>query len=192
MNYKCHSTSIIDEGAQIGDNSIIWHWSHICSKSKIGNDVRIGQNVYIANNSIIGDNCKIQNNVSIYDGVTLESDVFCGPGVVFTNVYNPRSHIDRKGEFKETLIKKGATLGANCTIVCGVTIGEFAFIGAGAVVTKTVKSYALMVGVPAKQIGWMSEYGEKLDLPLTGNAKTICKHTKQEYQLQGNEVTKID
>jgi UDP-2-acetamido-3-amino-2,3-dideoxy-glucuronate N-acetyltransferase len=191
MNYKCHSTSIIDEGAQIGDNSIIWHWSHICSKSKIGNDVRIGQNVYIANNSIIGNNCKIQNNVSIYDGVTLESDVFCGPGVVFTNVYNPRSHIDRKGEFKKTLIKKGATLGANCTIICGVTIGEFAFIGAGAVVTKTVKSYALMVGVPSKQIGWMGEYGKKLDLPLTGNAQTTCQQSGKKYQLKDSKVSVI-
>jgi UDP-2-acetamido-3-amino-2,3-dideoxy-glucuronate N-acetyltransferase len=191
MNYKCHATSIIDEGAQIGDNSSIWHWSHICSKSKIGSDVRIGQNVYIANNAIIGDNCKIQNNVSIYDGVTLESDVFCGPSMVFTNVYNPRSHINRKTEFKKTLIKKGVTLGANCTIICGITVGEFAFIGAGAVVTKTVKSYALIVGVPSKQIGWISEYGEKIPLPLNGTGEYTCKHTGKKYILKDDTILTV-
>ena len=140
----------------------------------------------------IGNKVKIQNNVSVYEGVTLEDGVFCGPACVFTNVHNPRSEIVRKNEYKKTLIRRGVTLGANCTIICGVTIGAFAFIGAGAVISKDVPSYALMVGVPAKQIGWMSEYGEKLDLPLTGNAKTICKHTKQQYQLQGNKVNKID
>jgi UDP-2-acetamido-3-amino-2,3-dideoxy-glucuronate N-acetyltransferase len=140
----------------------------------------------------IGNKVKIQNNVSVYEGVTLEDGVFCGPSCVFTNVHNPRAEIVRKNEYKKTLIKRGVTLGANCTIICGVTIGSFAFIGAGAVISKDVPSYALMAGVPAKQIGWMSEYGEKLDLPLTGNAKTICQRTKQQYQLKGNEVTKID
>lgn len=191
MNYKCHPTAIIDEGAEIGDNSSIWHWSHICSKSKIGKEVKIGQNVYISDNVVIGNNCKIQNNVSIYDGVTLESDVFCGPSMVFTNVSNPRSHINRKDEFKKTLIKKGVTLGANCTIICGVTLGEFSFIAAGAVVTKNVKPYALIAGVPSKQIGWMSKHGEKLDLPILGNAKTVCKSTGQLYQLKDNKVTII-
>ena len=189
MNYKCHPTAIIDEGAEIGDNSSIWHWSHICSKSKIGKEVKIGQNVFVADNVVIGDKCKIQNNVSIYDGVTLESDVFCGPSMVFTNVSNPRSHINRKDEFKKTLIKKGVTLGANCTIICGVTLGEFSFIAAGAVVTKNVKPYALIAGVPSKQIGWMSKHGEKLDLPILGNAKTVCKSTGQLYQLKDNKVT---
>jgi len=188
MNYKCHPTAIIDEGAEIGANSSIWHWSHISSKSKIGKEVKIGQNVYIGNNVIIGDNCKIQNNVSIYDGVTLESDVFCGPSMVFTNVYNPRSNINRKNEFKKTLIKKGVSLGANCTIICGVTLGEYSFIAAGAVVTKNVKPYALIVGVPSKQVGWISEYGEKLDLPLSGNAETVCKNTGQLYQLKDNKI----
>ena len=189
MNYKSHPTAIIDEGAEIGANSNIWHWSHICSRSKIGKEVKIGQNVYIADNVVVGDNCKIQNNVSIYDGVTLESDVFCGPSMVFTNVSNPRSHLNRKFEFKKTLIKKGATLGANCTIVCGVTVGEYAFVAAGAVVTKNVKPYALIAGVPSKQIGWMSKHGEKLDLPILGNAKAVCKSTGQFYQLKDNKVT---
>jgi UDP-2-acetamido-3-amino-2,3-dideoxy-glucuronate N-acetyltransferase len=151
----------------------------------------LGQNVVVGPRVTIGNKVKIQNNVSVYEGVTLEDGVFCGPSCVFTNVYNPRAEIVRKNEYKKTLIKRGVTLGANCTIICGVTIGAFAFIGAGAVISKDVPSFALMVGVPAKQIGWMNEYGEKLDLPLTGNAKTICKHTKQQYQLQGNEVTKI-
>jgi len=189
MNYKCHPTAIIDEGAEIGANSSIWHWSHICSKSKIGKEVKIGQNVYIADNVIVGDNCKIQNNVSIYNGVTLESDVFCGPSMVFTNVLNPRSHINRKDEFKKTLIKKGVTLGANCTIICGVTLGEFSFIAAGAVVTKNVKPYALIAGVPSKQIGWMSMYGKKLDLPLSGSAETVCESTGQKYILKNNNVS---
>jgi UDP-2-acetamido-3-amino-2,3-dideoxy-glucuronate N-acetyltransferase len=192
LPYQAHKTSIIDEGATIGEGSRVWHWAHICGGAQIGSDVSLGQNVFVGNKVIIGDKCKIQNNVSVYDNVTLEEGVFCGPSMVFTNVYNPRSLIERKNEYKDTLVKKGATLGANCTIVCGVTIGEFAFIGAGAVINKDVKPYTLMVGVPAKQIGWISEYGEKLDLPLKGNAITVCKHTGKEYLLNNGQVTRAD
>lgn len=183
MNYQVHETAIIDEGAQIGADSRIWHWAHICSGARIGKSCSFGQNVFVGNKVKIGDNVKVQNNVSVYDNVTLESNVFCGPSVVFTNVYNPRSTIERKAEYKDTLVKKGATLGANCTIVCGVTIGSYSFIGAGAVVTKDVPAYALVVGVPAKQIGWMSEYGEQLDLPVSGSASVICPYQSVEYQL---------
>jgi len=158
-----HPSAIVDEGAQIGEGSRVWHFSHVCSGARIGRNVSLGQNVFVGNKVVIGDNCKIQNNVSIYDNVTLEEGVFCGPSMVFTNVYNPRSLVERKNEYRNTFVKKGASLGANCTIVCGTTIGEFAFIGAGALVKKDVKPYSLMVGIPAKQIGWMSEYGEKLN-----------------------------
>ena len=192
MDYDIHHSAIVDQGAEIGDGSKIWHWSHICKGAKIGSNVILGQNVYVGNKVVIGDNCKIQNNVSIYDNVYLEEGVFCGPSMVFTNVYNPRSFIDRKDEYLKTLIKKGATLGANSTIICGITIGEYAFIGAGALVKKDVKAYALMVGLPAKQIGWVSEYGKKLDLPILGNAKTICKYTGKEYQLLDNNLKKIN
>lgn len=192
MKYFKHETAIIDDNTTIGDNTKIWHFSHVSANAKIGNNVSLGQNVFVGNKVIIGDNCKIQNNVSIYDGVTLESGVFCGPSMVFTNVYNPRSFIVRKNEYKNTLIKKGVTLGANCTIICGITIGEHAFIGAGAVVNKNIKPFALIVGVPSKQIGWISEYGEKLDLPLSGNAITNCEHTKMKYQLSGNQVSAIE
>ena len=191
MNYWVHETAIVDEGAQIGAGSKVWHWVHICGAAKIGKCVSLGQNVFVGNKVIIGDQCKIQNNVSVYDNVTLESGVFCGPSVVFTNVYNPRSLIERKNEYQNTLIKKGATLGANCTILCGVIIREFAFVGAGALINKDVPAYALMVGVPAKQIGWMSEYGEKLDLPLSGNANTTCERTGQKYQLKDGQVSVI-
>tara|TARA_B100000989_G_scaffold145077_1_gene108115 strand:- start:37703 stop:38281 length:579 start_codon:yes stop_codon:yes gene_type:complete len=189
MKYQVHETAIIDDGAKIGDRSKIWQWVHVCGGAKIGSEVSLGQNVYIGNNVIIGNQCKIQNNVSIYENVCLEEGVFCGPSMVFTNVYNPRALIERKNEFKDTLVKKGATLGANCTIVCGVEIGEFAFIGAGAVINKDVPSFALMVGVPARRIGWMSEYGEKLDLPIKGYASTICKHTGKKYQLKDSAVS---
>ena len=192
MNYWVHETAIVDEGAQIGAGSKVWHWVHICGAAKIGKCVSLGQNVFVGNKVIIGDQCKIQNNVSVYDNVTLEDGVFCGPSVVFTNVYNPRSLIERKNEYQNTLIKKGATLGANCTILCGIIIREFAFVGAGALINKDVPAYALMVGVPAKQIGWMSEYGEKLDLPLSGNANTTCEHTGQKYQLKDGQVSVID
>ena len=189
MNYQVHQTAIVEEGAKIGANSKIWHWTHVCAGAEIGSEVSLGQNVYVANKVVIGNRCKIQNNVSIYDNVYLDEGVFCGPSMVFTNVYNPRSLIDRKKEYRDTYIKKGVTLGANCTIICGVTVEKFAFVAAGAVINKDVPAYALMVGVPAKQIGWMSEYGEKLDLPVSGNAKTICKHTGQQYFLKNEKLT---
>ena len=191
MNYWAHETAIVDKGAQIGVGSKVWHWVHICGGAQVGKGVSLGQNVFVGNKVIIGDRCKIQNNVSVYDGVTLEEGVFCGPSVVFTNVYNPRSLIERKNEYQNTLIKKGTTLGANCTILCGVIIREFAFVGAGALIYKEVPAYALMVGVPARQIGWMSEYGEKLDLPLSGNASTTCEYTGQKYQLKDGQVSVI-
>ena len=191
MDYQVHETAIIDDGAQIGSGSRVWQWVHVCGGAKIGSDVSLGQNVFVGNKVIIGDKCKIQNNVSIYDNVYLEEGVFCGPNMAFTNVYNPRSLIERKGEYRDIFVKKGATLGANCTIVCGITIGEFAFVGAGSVVNKVVPAYALMVGVPAKQIGWMSEYGEKLDLPISGDAQTICEHTGQKYQLKDSQISVI-
>jgi UDP-2-acetamido-3-amino-2,3-dideoxy-glucuronate N-acetyltransferase len=184
--YQVHPTAIIDEGAQIGEGSRIWHWTHICGGASIGSGVSLGQNVFVGNKVVIGDNCKIQNNVSVYDNVVMEEGVFCGPSMVFTNVYNPRSLIERKSEYRETLVKKGATLGANSTIVCGVRIGEYAFIGAGAVVNKDVKPFALMVGVPAKQIGWISAYGEKLELPLIGHEQVTCKHTGTVYTLDAD------
>lgn len=190
VNYYSHETSIIDDGAKIGEKTRIWHWVHISSLAQIGQYCSLGQNVFIGNNVVIGNNVKIQNNVSVYDGVTLEDDVFCGPSMVFTNVYNPRSAIERKTEYRSTLVKKGATLGANCTLVCGVTIGQYAFIGAGAVITNNVADYAVMVGVPAKQIGWMSEYGERLELPLVGKANTKCPHTGDTYYLKEDRVTK--
>ena len=190
--YTIHPTAIIDNGAQIGEGSRIWHWVHICGGAKIGKNVSLGQNVFVGNKVTIGDRCKIQNNVSVYDNVHLEEGVFCGPSMVFTNVYNPRALIERKSEYKDTVVKKGATLGANCTIVCGVTIGEYAFIGAGAVINQDVKPYALMVGVPAKQIGWMSQYGEQLNLPLEGEAEVVCPHTQQIYRLKGAEVSIVE
>jgi UDP-2-acetamido-3-amino-2,3-dideoxy-glucuronate N-acetyltransferase len=190
MSIDIHPSAIIDEGAQIGDGSRVWHFSHICSGALIGEKCSLGQNVFVGNDVVIGNNVKIQNNVSVYDAVTIEDDVFCGPSMVFTNVYNPRSAVTRKDEYRKTLIKRGATLGANSTIVCGITVGEYAFIGAGALVNKDVKSYALMIGVPARQIGWMSEFGEQLDLPLTGHAETFCQHTFSRYLLDGDKVIK--
>jgi UDP-2-acetamido-3-amino-2,3-dideoxy-glucuronate N-acetyltransferase len=187
-SYFLHPSAIVDQGAQIGEGCRVWHFAHICSGAKIGKSVSLGQNVFVGNKVAIGDCCKIQNNVSVYDNVTLEEGVFCGPSMVFTNVYNPRSLIERKSEYRDTLVRKGATLGANCTIVCGVTIGEFAFIGAGAVVNKHVKPYALMVGVPAKQIGWMSEYGEQIPLPLKGEGQYTCPHSGHQYVLNGTEL----
>ncbi|KOR31364.1 serine acetyltransferase [Achromatium sp. WMS2] len=183
-----HHTAIVDLGAKIGEGSRIWHWVHVCSQAEIGTNCSLGQNVFVGNRVKIGNDCKIQNNVSIYDNVTLEDGVFCGPSMVFTNVYNPRSLVARKNEYRDTVVKKGATLGANCTIVCGITIGEYSFVGAGAVVNKNVKPYALMVGVPARQIGWISQYGERLDLPLAGNASTTCKTTGIVYHLKNSAV----
>ena len=191
MSYYQHPSAIVDEGAQIGEGSRVWHFVHVCGGARIGCGVSLGQNVFVGNKVVIGDNCKIQNNVSVYDNVTLEEGVFCGPSMVFTNVYNPRSLIERKSEYRDTLVKKGATLGANCTIVCGVTIGEFAFVGAGAVVNKDVPAYALMVGVPARQVGWMSEFGEQLDLPLQGEGEVLCQQSGACYRLQGRSVCKV-
>jgi len=190
MSVSIHSSAIVDEGAQIGDGSRVWHFVHVCGGARIGKNVSMGQGVFVGNTVTIGDNCKIQNNVSVYDNVHLEEGVFCGPSMVFTNVYNPRSLIERKSEYLDTVIKKGATLGANCTIVCGVTVGEYAFIGAGAVVNKNVAPYALMVGVPARQIGWMSEFGEQLDLPVTGSGETVCPHTGTQYVLSEGRLSK--
>ncbi len=190
MSFYQHESAIVDAGAQIGEGSRVWHFVHVCGGAKIGRGVSLGQNVFVGNKVVIGDYCKVQNNVSVYDNVTLEEGVFCGPSMVFTNVYNPRSLIERKDEYRNTLVKKGATLGANCTIVCGITIGEYSFVGAGAVVNKDVPAYALMVGVPAKQIGWMSEFGEQLDLPLEGEAQVACEHTGAIYRLNGKVVTK--
>jgi len=191
MQYIKHETAIVDAGAKVGDETRIWHWTHVSSGAKIGAKCSLGQNVYVGSKVVIGNNVKIQNNVSVYDNVTLEDDVFCGPSMVFTNVYNPRSAVTRKHEYRDTVVKQGATLGANCTIVCGVTIGKYAFIGAGAVVNHDVPDYALMVGVPAKQIGWMSEYGEQLDLPLRGDGETYaCPKTNALYRLIGNQCVK--
>lgn len=189
MNYQIHESAIVDSGAQIGDGSRVWHFSHVCAGARIGRGVSLGQNVFIGNKVTIGDQCKIQNNVSIYDNVHLEEGVFCGPSMVFTNVYNPRAFIERKTEYRDTLVKRGATLGANSTIVCGVTIGEYSLVGAGAVINKDVKAFALMVGVPAKQIGWISKYGEQLDLPLDGSGIATCEHTGEQYQLENGFIS---
>ena len=182
-NFYIHESSYTDKNVSIGQGTSIWHFSHLQSGCSVGENCTIGQNVNI------GNKVKIQNNVSVYDGVTLEDDVFCGPSMVFTNVYNPRSAIERKDQYLSTLIKKGATLGANCTIVCGVTVGEYAFVGAGAVVNKDVPPYALVVGVPGKQIGWMSEYGERLELPLEGKREVLCQKTQQKYLLDGKKLS---
>ena len=187
-NFFQHESAIVDDGAQIGVNSRVWHFAHVCGGARIGVGVSLGQNVFVGNKVVIGDRCKVQNNVSIYDNVTLEDGVFCGPSMVFTNVLNPRALVERKNEYLDTLVCKGASLGANCTIVCGVTIGAYALVGAGAVVTRDVPNFALMVGVPAKQTGWFSAFGEQLDLPLVGNAKTVCAHTGTIYRLSGGKL----
>ncbi len=189
---KIHKTAILDKGVKIGKNCKIWHWTHISGGAEIGNSCSFGQNVYIGNDVLIGNNVKIQNNVSVYDNVSLEDDVFCGPSMVFTNVYNPRSKINRKNEYRKTIVRKGATLGANCTIVCGIEIGSNAFIGAGSLINRDVKPFSLVVGVPGIQIGWMSEYGERVDLPTKGFGTWECKKTKAIYTLKKDILTKID
>jgi UDP-2-acetamido-3-amino-2,3-dideoxy-glucuronate N-acetyltransferase len=189
MPSQIHSSAIVDEGAQLGDGCRVWHFVHISAGARIGERCSFGQNVYVGNDVTIGSNVKIQNNVSVYDAVTLEDDVFCGPSMVFTNVYNPRSALVRRNEYRRTLVRRGATLGANCTVVCGVTIGRYAFIGAGAVVNRDVPHFALMLGVPARQAGWMSCFGERLSLPLAGNADARCAHTGERYLLRGNVLS---
>jgi UDP-2-acetamido-3-amino-2,3-dideoxy-glucuronate N-acetyltransferase len=191
MTYQAHETAIVDAGATIGTGTRIWHWVHVCGGAQIGEDCSLGQNVFVGNDVVIGNRCKIQNNVSVYDAVILEDDVFCGPSMVFTNVHNPRSAVTRKDEYRPTRVRLGATIGANATIVCGVTLGEYCFIGAGAVITKDVKPYALMAGVPAKQIGWMSQHGERLDLPLTGSAEAQCPATGERYRLDGERLERL-
>ncbi|MBV9961310.1 MAG: N-acetyltransferase [Parafilimonas sp.] len=184
-----HSTAVIDEGAVIGNGTSIWHFSHLMKDCRIGNNCTIGQNVFIAANVVLGNNVKVQNNVSLYDGVVCEDDVFLGPSCVFTNVINPRSAVVRKNEFKKTVIKKGATIGANATIICGIIVNEFAFVGAGAVVTKSIPAYAIVTGNPAKQTGWISEHGMKLK--FNDNGIAVCSKTADTYQLQNNTVTKL-
>lgn len=186
MSYKAHSTAVIDEGCQIEEGTRVWHFSHIMTGCTIGKGCNIGQNVVVSPNVVLGSNVKVQNNVSIYTGVTCEDDVFLGPSMVFTNVVNPRSAVNRRGEYAETNVGKGATIGANATIVCGHDIGKYAFIGAGAVVTKNVPDYALLVGNPARQIGWMSEYGHRLSFDENGYA--TCPESGEEYQLVQNAV----
>ncbi|KPF45634.1 serine acetyltransferase [beta proteobacterium AAP51] len=189
MATTIHPSAIVDEGALLGDGCRVWHFVHISAGARIGQRCSFGQNVYVGNDVSIGSNVKIQNNVSVYDAVTLEDDVFCGPSMVFTNVYNPRSAVTRKDEYRRTLVRQGATLGANCTIVCGTTVGRYAFVGAGAVVNRDVPDFALVVGVPGRQAGWMSRYGERLPLPLEGEAETVCEHTGDRYRLQGKNLS---
>ena len=186
-----HATAIVDDGADLGEGTRIWHWAHVCAGARIGRGCSLGQNVFVGNDVVIGDNVKIQNNVSVYDRVTLEDDVFCGPSMVFTNVVNPRSAVPRKDEYRETLVRRGATLGANCTIICGVTIGRYAFVAAGAVVTRDVPDHALVAGVPARRIGWMSEHGERLDLPSRGEGEAECPATGKTYRLRGDSLVRI-
>lgn len=190
MAVSVHPTAIVDDGAVLGDGCRVWHFTHICAGARIGGHCTIGQGVYIGNDVRIGSNVKIQNNVSVYDAVTLEDHVFCGPSMVFTNVINPRSEFQRKDSYRKTVVRLGATLGANCTIVCGVTIGTYALVGAGAVVIEDVADHALMVGVPARQIGWISRFGERLDLPLRGKGRAKCAHTGESYSLDGDVLTR--
>jgi len=189
MTVTIHPSAIVDQGAQIGDGSRVWHFVHICGGARIGRGCSFGQNVFVGNDVTIGSNVKVQNNVSIYDAVHLEDDVFCGPSMVFTNVFNPRSAVTRKDEYRKTLIRKGATLGANSTIVCGVTVGEYAFVAAGAVINRDVRPYALMAGVPARQIGWMSLHGERLELPLEGDGEALCPATGTRYRLVNGAIS---
>ena len=187
-----HPSAIVDAGAQLGEGTSVWHFAHVCAGARIGPGCSLGQGVYVGNDVVMGRNVKVQNNVSVYDAVTLEDDVFCGPSMVFTNVHNPRAAVPRKSEYRKTLVRQGATLGANCTIVCGSTVGRYAFIGAGAVVTDDVPDFALVVGVPARQIGWMSRHGERLALPLQGHAEASCPATGERYRLRAGRCTLAD
>ena len=187
-----HASAIVDEGAQLGAGTRVWHFAHVCAGARIGADSSLGQGVFVGNDVLIGRNVKIQNQVSVFDAVTLEDDVFCGPGMVFTNVHNPRSAVPRKSEYRRTLVQRGATLGANCTVVCGATIGRYAFVGAGAVVSRDVPDFALVVGVPARQIGWISRHGERLALPLAGDGEAACPATGERYRLRDSRCVLAD
>jgi UDP-2-acetamido-3-amino-2,3-dideoxy-glucuronate N-acetyltransferase len=189
MTTAIHPSAIVDAGATLGEGTAVWHFAHVCAGARIGARCSLGQGVFVGNDVLIGDNVRIQNNVSVYDAVTLEDDVFCGPSMVFTNVLNPRAAVQRKNEYRLTLVKRGATLGANCTVVCGHTIGAYAFVGAGAVITADVPDFALMVGVPARRIGWMSQHGERLALPAGGQGEALCPATGERYVLNGNTVS---
>ena len=188
MALAVHPSAVVDEGAQLGDGTRVWHFAHVSAGARIGQGCSLGQGVYVGNDVRIGNNVKIQNNVSVFDAVTLEDDVFCGPSMVFTNVHNPRSAVPRKNAYRRTLVRRGATLGANCTIVCGTTIGEHAFVGAGAVVSRDVPAFALVVGVPARRVGWMSRHGEKLALPVSGQGDAACPATGETYRLDGDTL----
>ena len=187
MTYFRHETAVVDAGAEVGEGSRIWHFVHVCGGARIGRNVVLGQNVYVGGAAVVGDDCRIQNNVSIYDQVMLEDGVFCGPSAVFTNVANPRARVERKSDYRRTLVRTGASLGANCTIVCGVTIGRYAFVAAGSVVTRDVTDHALVMGVPARQTGWMSRHGEKLNLPVEGEGQAQCPATGETYETKGGQ-----
>jgi UDP-2-acetamido-3-amino-2,3-dideoxy-glucuronate N-acetyltransferase len=188
MPATIHPSALVDDGAQLGDGTHVWHFAHVCAGARIGAGCSLGQGVYVGNDVLIGRNVKVQNNVSVFDAVTLEDDVFCGPSMVFTNVHNPRAAVPRKAEYRRTLVRRGATLGANCTIVCGTTVGEYALVGAGAVVSRDVPAFALVVGVPARRIGWMSRHGERLALPASGQGEAACPATGELYRLDGDTL----